>query len=160
VKVVEGSEINNFHIHHIVHFYSNFGRKSRSNRGTPSKIWPRARSRARLPRASAARLGVRATPRAFPTQLAPSRGSTHAEEPRSPRCPPARAPERVPPYVSPCPTSYGAARPSSRLPALPLPAPCSRVPYKGAAAFTMTRSPLPVARPRPWGQPRRAPVVG
>jgi hypothetical protein len=34
VKVVEGSEIDNFPIHHFVHFYSNFWRFSRSNRGT------------------------------------------------------------------------------------------------------------------------------
>jgi hypothetical protein len=30
VKVVEGSEIYNFPIHHFVQFYSNFGRKSGS----------------------------------------------------------------------------------------------------------------------------------
>jgi hypothetical protein len=34
VKVVEGSEIDNFPIHHFVHFYSNFWRFSCSNRGT------------------------------------------------------------------------------------------------------------------------------
>jgi hypothetical protein len=65
VKVVEGSEIYNFTIHHIVHFYSNFGRKSWSNRGTPSKFLPRARSRARPLRANAAHLGIRAV-RALP----------------------------------------------------------------------------------------------
>jgi hypothetical protein len=34
VKVVEGSVIYNFPIHHLVHFYSNFWRFSRSNQGT------------------------------------------------------------------------------------------------------------------------------
>jgi hypothetical protein len=110
-----------------VHFYSNFRRKSRSNRGTPSELLPRARSRACLPRASAAHLGIRAT-RAPSLGVAPSRGSTHAEEPRSPRCPSARAPKRAPavrPRPCPCcPAVLAAARAAS--PCYPY----SRVAYK------------------------------
>jgi hypothetical protein len=95
VKVVEGSEIYNFPVDHIVHFYSNFGRKSRSNMGTPSKLRPRARSRAhplrRRPPPRAYRAPAPPTsaseppaclsrsPRAFPAQLALSPLRAHAE---------------------------------------------------------------------------------
>jgi hypothetical protein len=46
VKVVEGSEIYNFPIHHFVHFYSTFWRKTRSKLLTPkfgkeSDLWVR-----------------------------------------------------------------------------------------------------------------------
>jgi hypothetical protein len=53
VKVVEGSEIYNFPIHHFVHFYSKFLRKMQSNRGTPSSL-ARARAEPR-PRRTAPR---------------------------------------------------------------------------------------------------------
>jgi hypothetical protein len=95
VKVVEGSEICNFPVDHIVHFYSNFERKSRSNRGTPSKLRPRARSRTHPLRRRPSPCAYRApapptsaseppaclprSPRAFPTQLAPSPHRAHAE---------------------------------------------------------------------------------
>jgi hypothetical protein len=46
VIVVEGSEIYNFPIHHFVHFYSKFGRKSRSNRGPIEQIAAETRCRA------------------------------------------------------------------------------------------------------------------
>jgi hypothetical protein len=39
VKVVEGSEIYNFPIHHLVLFYSNFWRFSHSNQGTVKQFW-------------------------------------------------------------------------------------------------------------------------
>jgi hypothetical protein len=38
VKVVEGSEIYNFPIHHLVHFYSKFWSFERSNRTTVARI--------------------------------------------------------------------------------------------------------------------------
>jgi hypothetical protein len=53
VKVVEGSEIYNFPIHHFVHFYSNFLRKTHSKRGTST------RSRAGRRRAATPRAGAR-----------------------------------------------------------------------------------------------------
>jgi hypothetical protein len=40
VNAVEGSEIYNFPIHHIVHFYSRFLRKTRSSRGSPQRSAP------------------------------------------------------------------------------------------------------------------------
>jgi hypothetical protein len=63
VKVVEGSEIYNFPIHHFVHFYSKFLRKTQSNRGTPSRL-ARARATALVP--------ARAPPEDAPSQAAPS----------------------------------------------------------------------------------------
>jgi hypothetical protein len=53
VKVEEGSEIYNFPIHHFVHFYSKFLRKTRSNRSTPTRL-SRTRRAARLPEAARA----------------------------------------------------------------------------------------------------------
>jgi hypothetical protein len=52
VKVVGGSWIYNFPIHHFVHFYSRFLRKTRSNRGSPQRSAPE-REHARLPKARA-----------------------------------------------------------------------------------------------------------
>jgi hypothetical protein len=76
VKVVEGSEIYSFPIHHLVHFYFKIGRKPQANRGTMTSSGARARRRAGSP----------AQPRA--QRLAPV---TSASGPR-PRLPEARAP--------------------------------------------------------------------
>jgi hypothetical protein len=46
VKVVEGSEIYNFPIHHSVHFSSNFWRKTQSNRRWLANFGPSRRSSA------------------------------------------------------------------------------------------------------------------
>jgi hypothetical protein len=140
-----------------VHFYSNFGRKSRSNRGTPSKFC-RERAPARARRAGACRAPAPATtvyeppvrlprsPHTFPTQLAPSprRGR------RTPRCrtsSPARRRTELP----------GRPRPAR---AAPLPFSCSRVAYKGSYFSPRRADPAPAPRPsRPWRrcrQPRRA----
>jgi hypothetical protein len=89
VKVVEGSEIYNFPIHHFVHFYSKFGRKSRSNRGTVKQI-------AAGTRHCASRCAGRAVPPPrCPGPPAPSRGRPF---PRS----------RTPSEASRAPSSVGA----------------------------------------------------
>jgi hypothetical protein len=80
VKVVEGSEIYNFPIHHLVHFYFKIGRKPQANRGTLTSSGARAWRRAVSP----------AQPRA--QRLAPS---TSASGPR-PRLPEAHAPSPGP----------------------------------------------------------------
>jgi hypothetical protein len=69
VKVVGGSEIYNFHIHHFVHFYSKFLRKSRSNVASPTQeIRPgTARAPARQPHPA---LGIRTA--RLPRPCAPS----------------------------------------------------------------------------------------
>jgi hypothetical protein len=121
-----------------VHFYSNFGRKSWSNRGTPSKFLPRARSHARPPRrrppprayrvptppTSASELSARhsRSPRAFPMQLAPSPRRAHAEavERRAAVRPP------LPNDVRSCPVIFAPAR------AAP-PRPAAAPAYKGSA---------------------------
>jgi hypothetical protein len=133
VKVVEGSEIYNFPIHHIVHFYSNFGRKSWSNKGTPSKFLPRACSRARPPprsyrvptlptSASESSAHHSRSPRAFPTQIAPSPRRAHAEVVE--RCAAVRPPR--PDAVRSCPVILAPAR------AAP-PHPAAAPAYKGSA---------------------------
>jgi hypothetical protein len=70
VVVVEGSEIYNFPIHHLLHFYSKFGRKSWSNRGTIKQITAETRRRANrcAGRARARRTAASASgpARAFP----------------------------------------------------------------------------------------------
>jgi hypothetical protein len=71
VIVVEGSEIYNFPIHHFVHFYSKFGRKSRSIRGTVKQIAARTRRRANR---CAGDARVRRTPPRLLGPPAPSRG--------------------------------------------------------------------------------------
>jgi hypothetical protein len=76
VKIVGGSEIYNFPIHHFVHFYSRVLRKTGSNRGSPQRRRQNASTRAprRRPRTTSPPLGVRSRRRAFPRPPAPSRG--------------------------------------------------------------------------------------
>jgi hypothetical protein len=58
IKVVEGSLIYKFAFYHLVHFSSNFGRKTRSTRAKPNwanacraaTLWPCSRARPRAPR--------------------------------------------------------------------------------------------------------------
>jgi hypothetical protein len=50
VKVVEGSEIYDFPVHHFVHFYSNFWSFRRSNRGAVTQGWAGRRRVAPAPR--------------------------------------------------------------------------------------------------------------
>jgi hypothetical protein len=122
LKVVEGSWIYNFPIHHILHFYSKICRKTNSNNASLKSGRPTSRRvamsravRGRAPhcRAALRRASVHEPPRAFPTQPAPSRGGTHTEGPQSPRRPPACAPNRAPPYVLPARRSMVDAWPSS-----------------------------------------------
>jgi hypothetical protein len=84
-----------------VHFYSSFWSYACSNRDAGKLIRPPRRR----PRPQE-RCAARGAP--FPG-AAPSRGGTHAEGLRSLPCPPARAPERAPPWSLPlpaCPPSY------------------------------------------------------
>jgi hypothetical protein len=81
VIVVESSEIYNFHIHHLVHFYSNFRGFKRSNRGTVARSQDSRRLAAtsRAERACARAPVARAAPRAgchprLSGPRAPSRG--------------------------------------------------------------------------------------
>jgi hypothetical protein len=74
VKVVEGSEIYNFSIHHFVHFYSTFWSFKRSNRDTvtqlrPADVAPRRRTR------RARRASGRSSPRCLGPTGAPFRGT-------------------------------------------------------------------------------------
>jgi hypothetical protein len=62
VKVVEGSEIYNFPIHHFVHFYSKFLRKTCSKRGTSTRS-----------RAGRRRVPVPVPRRSGPRTLSPGR---------------------------------------------------------------------------------------
>jgi hypothetical protein len=88
VKVVEGSEIYNFPIHHLMHFYSNFWSFRRSNRGAVSQ--GRAGRHRTAPRrnvahrACAAPTSASEPPRAFPRPHASPRPRVH-RGPRSPR---------------------------------------------------------------------------
>jgi hypothetical protein len=94
VKVVEGSEIYNFPIHHLVHFSSNFGSKSGSNSPAPQHVTlerdvATRQSARRAPAHAVTRqgspLGVRAHgPR---PEAAPSLDHAHTEAIRIP-CPP------------------------------------------------------------------------
>jgi hypothetical protein len=105
VKVVEGSEIYNFPIYHIVHFYSKFLRKTRSNVASPTRCAAPRQCRvvASVP-VRARRLGT------HPHRPLLSHARAHAEDasrsvavpprrdPRSDRCrPAARSPEATPP---------------------------------------------------------------
>jgi hypothetical protein len=94
VKVVEGSEIYNFPIHHFVHFYSTFWCYMCSNRGT------RKHSASRAATSHAAHLR-RAVPRPVPPG-APYRGAHH----REPACPEAPRPE-APRPEGPLPEWHG-----------------------------------------------------
>jgi hypothetical protein len=122
VKVVEGSEIYNFPIHHFVHFYSTFWSYACSNRVSGKRFqrptsYCARRDVARAPRRSA-------SPEAAPSlgRGPPPRGSTHAELLRNPHCP-RRAPWRVHAGLSPfsCPTPYESCPPRFS----PVP-PCSK----------------------------------
>jgi hypothetical protein len=81
VKVVEGSEIYNFHIHHFVHFYSKFWSYARPNRGTVKLFQSvaaaprRAPSRDRVPQGPAPRASWRC-----------ARGTACLRRPRPSRC--------------------------------------------------------------------------
>jgi hypothetical protein len=113
VKVVEGSEIYNFPIHHLVHFYSKFWIFSRSNKGSVKRC-----------RASPA-LGVRAT---APPEAA-RRPRPHL--PRPP-CTPRRLEvrtQRASPPFAPYRARRGPCRPLVR-PRLPSPV---RAPTEAAA---------------------------
>jgi hypothetical protein len=90
VKVVEGSEIYNFSIHHFVHFYSNFWRNSPSNRASQNGLASRRDvapggtpgAPARAPCLVApTTLGFRAT-RAFPRRCAFPRPRAHRGGPK------------------------------------------------------------------------------
>jgi hypothetical protein len=79
VKVVEGSEIYNFPIHHLVHFYSKFWSFTCSNSGTVKRI-----------RASQRRVVLRAAPPRCPSRCAFSRpradwGRAPSQDPRAPK---------------------------------------------------------------------------
>jgi hypothetical protein len=84
VKVVEGSEIYNFPIHTLVHFYFKIGRKSRSNKGTVKQFAAGTRRRAGRGDSKATR--VPCTPRAaslFPgRRVLPVLPAEHAASPR------------------------------------------------------------------------------
>jgi hypothetical protein len=157
VKVVEGSEIYNFPVDHIVHFYSIFGRKSRSNKGTPSKLLPRAR----LPRACAAHLGIRAA--RAPSEV-PSHLPNAARSFLTPRACRGRlecgAAVRFPGL--PCGPSAVAGHAHSR--GASVRPQVARRSARGVAALYHDAQPPPcrthVVRRRPWGRPRRAPVAG
>jgi hypothetical protein len=87
MKAVGGSEIYNFPIHHIVHFYSRLLRKTGSNRGSPQRRRQNASTRA-------------------PRRQAP------VPPPRRPVPPPRRPvpPARVPTAVRAFPRSWLASR--------------------------------------------------
>jgi hypothetical protein len=88
VKVVEGSGIYNFLIHHFVHFYSKFWRFLRSNSGTVNfcRAGDAAPCRAPCARAPAPRLPRRPVP---PRRIPRSRTFPRARAPR-PRSTPRR----------------------------------------------------------------------
>jgi hypothetical protein len=99
-----------------VHFYSSFWSYACSNRDAGKLIQP-PRRRPRPQELCVARGAP------FPG-AAPSRGSTHAEGFRSLPCPPARAPERAPPWSLPlpaCPPWYLPARATPARPQLARP---------------------------------------
>jgi hypothetical protein len=71
VKVVGGSEIYNFPIHHFVHFYSTFGSFARSKQGPWARSQANRRHAApRLPRRTEARAPRRPFPRAHRPEAA------------------------------------------------------------------------------------------
>jgi hypothetical protein len=111
VKIVGGSEIYNFRIKNLVHFYSNFWRKSRSNLGSANfktagrtvrrDVALRCRARAlnvrvRVPPdAPPPEVARRPRPRAFPRRRAPRSGNprpcAHQGPRRTGRCAPRTA---------------------------------------------------------------------
>jgi hypothetical protein len=124
VKVVEGSEICNFPIHHFVHFYSNFWSIFRSNRASWNG-WRRA--------ATSRRPARRARP------AAPYTRTEQARDPRS-ECVPREVPLR---HVEPSPSPAGRTPryPSVRRgPPLRVHADWCRSPYRGLkAGYSFTR---------------------
>jgi hypothetical protein len=80
VKVVEGSEIYNFSVHTLVHFYFKIGRKSQTNKGTVKRLAP---ERDVTPR----------RPRRAPPLRRPGRARTFPRRARLPQD--TRAPRRV-----------------------------------------------------------------
>jgi hypothetical protein len=160
VKVVEGSEIYNFPIHHFVHFYSKFLRKTRSHIGTPPRFAPRRAAPARAPCC----LGVRAPARAPRVGALPEAAFpevTHLPEATT-------RPEVARPEV-PCPESPG--RPCRGVPLLwrrtepctPSPSPVRSPTWRaslieGSAALCLAcrAAPRPALRRRRWRPPRRA----
>jgi hypothetical protein len=98
VKVVEGSEIYNFPIHHFVHFYSKFWSFACSNGGSATRVRA-SRRRAVTSRAHAPprRPGRRTFPR-----LRADRGRAPSPGSRTPRCLEARAPRASPPSRRTC----------------------------------------------------------
>jgi hypothetical protein len=139
VKVVEGSEIYNFPIHHFVHFYSKFGRKSRSNRGTVKQIAAGTRhcasqcaGRARARRTAAS---VSGPARAFPRPPLPEvphslRSLTRPEQRWSPR-----------PRVSSAHTCRAGPMPAAAT-GSPCHAACSLAPSCASRCRPMPRAPL------------------
>jgi hypothetical protein len=115
VKVVEGSEIYNFPIHHFVHFYSKFLTKTWSNVASPTRCVAPAPRRA-SPRRAVASVPMRARHlrtalrgHSFPMPLRASRGRLALRvavpprrDPRSDWCRlAARSPEAPPPVRPP-----------------------------------------------------------
>jgi hypothetical protein len=131
MKVVEGSEIYNFPIHHFVHFYSTLWSFTRLNRGTGALSASRATASrnarvraAPAPRRTAARApGAARHPRSrLPSPRTLPRRARMPRHPRTPRCP------------RPVPRQTHAG--VSLLPALP-------DPYLLLPALPPLRSPLP-----------------
>jgi hypothetical protein len=88
VKVVEGSEIYNFPIHHFVHFYSTFWSFTRSNRDTMTQLRPAdAVPAPRRRTCRVCRASDRPPPRCPGPADAPSRG---ASVPSQAACAPSR----------------------------------------------------------------------
>jgi hypothetical protein len=158
LKVVEGSEIYIFPIHHLLHFYSNFWRFPRSNRGTvkyvragrrraaPASLFgPHAdRGAARLPKAQRAprRLELGAVPRVAYRVAA----RAHSRDRRSVRRSSSREhPENA--VVGPLVTSRHASTikrpplPIPRMPSHPSPLCPARAPPSEAAAASTTAGP-------------------
>jgi hypothetical protein len=84
VKVVGGSEIYNFPIHHFVHFYSSFWRFLRSNRSTVERFWADRTLRHDVVRPATSASGPR--PR-LPEAPAPSPGRSRTEARWNPSLP-------------------------------------------------------------------------
>jgi hypothetical protein len=142
VKVVEGSEIYNFPIHHLVHFYTNFWSKSQSNQPAQQRVTlerdvaPRPRAHDALASApSATLLGWLYCPRPVPRSLAPSRGRLEVS-PSSRRAPADRT---------------GAQRTTGRFRA-----PLLCTPAEAAARTSRPRPPSPVAYLSSRAAPRPA----
>jgi hypothetical protein len=103
VKVVEGSEIYIFPIHHLVHFYSIFWSFTRSNRGTVKQIQA-SRRRAATSRAHAHH--ARTAPSLV---FGPTRAFLRTRAPRPPRAP-SRSGGLCPQRVAPCEVRAGPPR--------------------------------------------------